>query len=99
MLSATNDLKVETLTQEMSNDDQPLKVDKQADAALSFTLGETVAYDGEDNKRVRRTIDRHIIPWMFVTFMVQYFDKTLLSYASVMGIIEDTNLTSGEYAW
>jgi len=36
---------------------------------------------------------------MFLTFTVQYFDKTLLSYASVMGIIQETNLTSSEYAW
>jgi hypothetical protein len=29
----------------------------------------------------------------------RYFDKTLLSYASVMGIIQDTKLTTSQYAW
>ncbi|EXJ75637.1 uncharacterized protein A1O5_00144 [Cladophialophora psammophila CBS 110553] len=95
----SDDLKVGVPAEGLFIEEQPVKVAKEADAALSFTLGETVTYDEVENKRIRRTIDRHIIPWMFLTFMVQYFDKTLLSYSSVMGIIEDTKLTSSEYAW
>ena len=85
--------------QELRDDEKSVKPTKEADAALSFALGETIAYDEDDNKRIRRSIDRHLIPWMFLTFTVQYFDKTLLSYSSVMGIIQDTNITSSEYAW
>lgn len=99
MPSTAGDLKVGAPVEELSIEELPVKVAKDADAALSFSLGETITYDEVENKRIRRTIDRHVIPWMFLTFMVQYFDKTLLSYASVMGIIEDTNLTSSDYAW
>jgi len=77
----------------------PVKATKDADAALSFTLGETITYDEATSNRIRHTIDKHLIPWMFFTFMIQYFDKTLLSYASVMGLIVDAHLTTSEYAW
>jgi hypothetical protein len=99
MASTSDELKAGSPVMELDLVDEPTKDTKEADAALSFTLGETITYNEADNKRVRRMIDRNIIPWMFLTFTVQYLDNTLLSYASVMGIIQDTNLTSFEYAW
>lgn len=102
MAHTSDDLKPKVSNVSIVSDNMPdeaIKDTREADAALSFTLGEVVTYDEADNKRIRRTIDRHIMPWMFFTFTVQYFDKTLLSYASVMGIIQDTKLTSSEYAW
>lgn len=86
-------------SEQIANEKGLVTVAEGADAALAFTQGETITYDEATNVRVRRKIDRHLIPWMFFTFMVQYFDKTLLSYASVMGLIPDTNLTSSQYAW
>lgn len=99
MAATLGDDKVRVPVEEGAVEEQPFKTSKDADAALSFTLGEAIVFDEADNKRVRRTIDRHIIPWMFFTFMVQYFDKTLLSYASVMGIMQDANLSASQYAW
>lgn len=90
---------VGTALSKLSTEEGDVKAPKDADAALSFTLGETITYDEATSNRIRHTIDKHLIPWMFFTFMIQYFDKTLLSYASVMGLIVDAKLTTSQYAW
>lgn len=41
-------------------------------------------------KRVVRKIDRFIIPVLFVTYMFNFMDRTILSSASVFGLREDT---------
>ncbi|KIW79392.1 hypothetical protein Z517_06004 [Fonsecaea pedrosoi CBS 271.37] len=99
MPPTTEDRKDAVAAEKTFDIEEPVKVTKEADAALSYVVGEAVTYSAEDNKRIRRIIDRHIIPWMFLTFTVQYFDKTALSYASVMGIVKDTHLSSSQYAW
>lgn len=46
--------------------------------------------DNEMAKRVLRKIDYNIIPVLFVTYMFNFMDKTILSSASVFGLREDT---------
>lgn len=41
-------------------------------------------------KRVLRKIDMRLIPLLFVTYMLNFMDKTILSSASVFGLREDT---------
>jgi len=41
-------------------------------------------------KRVLRKIDRRLIPLLFLTYMLNFMDKTILSSASVFGLSEDT---------
>ncbi|KAG7108120.1 putative transporter like protein [Verticillium longisporum] len=50
-------------------------------------------------KRVVRKIDRFIIPVLFVTYMFNFMDRTILSSASVFGLREDTNLRGQQYSW
>lgn len=72
----------------------------EADAALSFAAGAvSVRIDQEANTRVRRKIDCNLLPWMCGLYLLQYLDKTTLSYASSMGIIKDTGMTAGQYSW
>lgn len=35
-------------------------------------------------------IDRHLMPLMFCSYMLQFLDKTTLGYSAVMGIRTDT---------
>ncbi|EHY54809.1 hypothetical protein HRR83_004019 [Exophiala dermatitidis] len=74
-------------------------IDKDADAALQFLSQGTIHIDEETDKRIRRTIDWHIMPWMFGIYMLQYLDKTSLTYAAVMGIRPDLNINSVQYPW
>lgn len=41
-------------------------------------------------KRVLRKIDKRLIPLLFVTYGLNFMDKTILSSASVFGLKDDT---------
>lgn len=41
-------------------------------------------------KRILRKIDMRLIPLLFVTYMLNFMDKTILSSASVFGLQDDT---------
>lgn len=48
----------------------------------------------DDNRAVARhvlgKIDRALLPLLFVTYMLNFMDKTILSSAAVFGLREDT---------
>ncbi|KAJ9143849.1 MFS general substrate transporter [Pleurostoma richardsiae] len=50
-------------------------------------------------KRVLRKIDYTLIPLLFVTYMFNFMDKTILSSASVFGLRTDTHLKGEDYSW
>jgi hypothetical protein len=41
-------------------------------------------------RRIVRKIDWRLIPLLFFTYMLNFMDKTILSSASVFGLIDDT---------
>ncbi|CAM1502699.1 Fc.00g074750.m01.CDS01 [Cosmosporella sp. VM-42] len=66
------------------------------------STAEVTAEAGPDNtmaRRVLKKIDRTIIPLLFVTYMLNFMDKIILSSASVFGLIEDNNLQGQQYSW
>lgn len=46
----------------------------------------------EENKRLKRMIDRRVLPVMIFTYFLQALDKGTMSFASIMGIKEDLGL-------
>ena len=61
------------------------------DAGLEGGEGDGNA--GERSAQLRRTlrkVDFRLIPLLFVTYMLNFMDKTILSSASVFGLIDDT---------
>ena len=60
---------------------------------------EEIAIDEELKTRLLRKIDWHIMPMMCIVYGLNYLDKTTLSYASVMGLETDLNLTKSNYQW
>lgn len=69
--------------------------------ALLFLAMDTVAatsaeaHDAPDESpviasRVLRKVDSRLLPLLFVTYLLNFMDKTILSSASVFGLIEDT---------
>jgi MFS family permease len=50
-------------------------------------------------KRVLRKIDMRILAIMFVTYNLNFMDKTILSSASVFGLIDDNHLVGQQYSW
>ena len=57
------------------------------DAAAS-----SVTVTPELNRRCRRRIDLILMPMMFISFGLQYMDKTCLTGAALFGIVEDLDL-------
>jgi hypothetical protein len=50
-----------------------------------------IVQHGDDiAKRVLRKIDWRLIPLMFITYNLNFMDKSILSSASVFGLREDT---------
>lgn len=50
-------------------------------------------------KRVIRKIDLRILAIMFVTYNLNFMDKTILSSAAVFGLEEDNHLVGKQYSW
>ncbi|KAI6855152.1 MFS general substrate transporter [Hortaea werneckii] len=64
-----------------------------------YTTGEYVEVSEAESKRLRRLIDTRVLPIMIVTYFLQALDKGTMSFTSIMGIREDTNLQGQEYSW
>ena len=50
-------------------------------------------------KRVIRKIDLRILIIMFVTYNLNFIDKTILYSAAVFGLTDDTHLVGSQYSW
>lgn len=55
-------------------------------------------HDSVVPSRTLRKVDRRLIPLLFTTYMLSFMDKTVLSSASVFGLIEDTVNSTPLYA-
>ncbi|KAI6086149.1 MFS general substrate transporter [Hypoxylon rubiginosum] len=65
-------------------------------AARALTIA---AVDEETARKVRRKIDLRILPFLAITYALQFIDKTSLGYSSVYGIIPDNHLQGQDYSW
>ncbi|KAK6529765.1 hypothetical protein TWF281_008926 [Arthrobotrys megalospora] len=53
----------------------------------------------EENKRLKRMIDKRVLAVMVFTYFLQALDKGTLSFASIMHIREDNGLHGQQYSW
>ena len=72
----------------------------KADAALEFLRqgGDVPPMKPEDEKRLKRKVDWRVVPLMLACYLLQYLDKTLINYANVMGLRQDTNISGDQYS-
>ncbi|KAM5356604.1 hypothetical protein ACJ41O_003250 [Fusarium nematophilum] len=71
----------------------------QPPAALGDSSQQDDIGDGSAAELVLRKIDRTLIPLLFVTYMLNFMDKIILSSAAVFGLREDNNLQGQQYSW
>ncbi|KAG8166922.1 hypothetical protein KVR01_002611 [Diaporthe batatas] len=72
---------------------------KDADAALEFLCSEgTTVMTDVDEKSLVRKIDWRIVPLMWACYNLQYLDKTLVNYANVMDLKEDTGINTDQFS-
>ncbi|EJT98403.1 MFS general substrate transporter [Dacryopinax primogenitus] len=71
------------------------------DEALKIVLEEegSVSMTPEEEAALLRKIDWHILPLLCIVYGLQYWDKTTLSYSSIMGIQTATHLVGQQYSW
>ncbi|KAI1770287.1 MFS general substrate transporter [Hypoxylon cercidicola] len=71
--------------------------DEAGDLAARALMSATV--DEETARKVRRKIDLRILPFLCITYALQFIDKTSLGYSSVYGLIPDNKLHGQQYSW
>ncbi|TPR08267.1 Sphingolipid long chain base-responsive protein PIL1 domain protein [Aspergillus niger] len=71
----------------------------QADAALEYLrAGEVATFSDVDEKKLLRKIDWMVVPLMWAIYFLQYLDKILINYASVMGLLDDTGMRTDQFS-
>jgi hypothetical protein len=65
------------------------RIDKELAQYASATR---VEISPEDDKRLKRMIDKRVLSIMIFTYFLQALDKGTMSFASIMGIQEDLGL-------
>ncbi|KAK8022644.1 hypothetical protein PG993_013411 [Apiospora rasikravindrae] len=63
------------------------------------TQQHAIEFDAAAARRIVRRIDMRLMPLLFVTYVFNFMDKTILSSASVFGLKQDTHLRGQDYAW
>lgn len=56
------------------------------------------AIDQADEAKLKRKLDKRIIPLLGICYFFYYVDKTTLSYAAIFGIKADLSLGSSDYS-
>ncbi|KAJ3740443.1 MFS general substrate transporter [Lentinula detonsa] len=69
---------------------------KEVDTAAAL-IGDAGEIDPAEAIRIRKKIDRHILPLMCVLYWVQFMDKTTLGSSAILGITTATHLTTNQY--
>ena len=65
-----------------------------------YTNSARIEISSEDNRRLKKLIDRRVLAIMIFTYFLQALDKGTMSFASIMGIREDLGLLdSQKYSW
>lgn len=93
---------VETAPPHLINRHQGHRVDAAAELlrkTQEVSGGGRIVIDPDDDRRVLRKIDLVILPIMLTVYFLQALDKATLAYASVFGLITDTNLVGQQYSW
>lgn len=62
------------------------------DEVAKYASDKAVHIDEATDKRLKRLVDKRVLTIMIFTYFLQALDKGTLSFASIMGIQDDTGL-------
>ncbi|KAB8207549.1 major facilitator superfamily domain-containing protein [Aspergillus parasiticus] len=65
----------------------------------SETVDEHQPLTAMEEKAILRRIDLCLLPLMFVSYLLQYLDKTAMSYTSILGLLPGTHMNTDQYSW
>ncbi|KAJ4362257.1 hypothetical protein N0V83_010350 [Neocucurbitaria cava] len=91
-----------------THEDEPVKavpgdsfpVEGNVDNAYKFMQQHAVGpMTPEDDKRILKKIDTHLLPLMIITYTLNFMDKNALSYSANFGLTTDNHLHGTQYSW
>ncbi|GLI77294.1 hypothetical protein PoHVEF18_005582 [Penicillium ochrochloron] len=59
----------------------------------------TIDQPGGRLNQVRRKVDWILLPLLGFCYILQFLDKQTLSYASLLGMLQDNNLHGSQFSW
>lgn len=71
----------------------------EVDTGAQLVAGLTSTLEPDEALRLRKKIDRHVMPLMCVLFGIQILDKITLGSAAILGMQRATHLTTNEFNW
>ncbi|KAI0065983.1 MFS general substrate transporter [Artomyces pyxidatus] len=72
---------------------------KDADVGAAMVAGESVDLDPSESLKIRKRIDKHVLPLMCFLFLFQQIGQATLGYSAILGIQSSAHLTTGEFNW
>ncbi|KAH9958006.1 major facilitator superfamily domain-containing protein [Russula dissimulans] len=72
---------------------------QQVDTGAQLAASIQLPLDPRESLRIRRKIDRHLLPLMCTLYWIQFMDKTTLGSSAILGIRQATHLTTNQYNW
>ncbi|RDW82804.1 MFS allantoate transporter-like protein [Coleophoma cylindrospora] len=87
-----------TLSPDMGKDDH-MNFDRVDAEVAKYTSDVQIHISPEEDKRLRKLIDRRVLAVMVFTYFLQALDKGTMSFTSIMGLVIDTKLVGQQYSW
>ncbi|KAI8623157.1 MFS general substrate transporter [Xylariaceae sp. FL1651] len=79
---------------------QEFEISDRASVAVGDVQDGTVPVHSEEQyKKLKRKIDRYLLPLMWLCYGIQQSDKTSLGIQATFGLREDTGLVGQQYPW
>jgi hypothetical protein len=71
------------------------------DKALALLAENDVDFDPKspEARAVLRKIDCRVMPLLLVVYILMLVDKNSISYANIMGIRDEANLSASQFSW
>lgn len=94
-ISAAREDDVSQVERVLSSDDirkDHMNYDRVDGELAKYASDAKLEVSPEDNKRLKRQIDKRVLSIMIFTYFLQALDKGTLSFAAIMGIRKDANL-------
>ncbi|KAK0463735.1 major facilitator superfamily domain-containing protein [Desarmillaria tabescens] len=72
--------------------------ESEADVAAKLAV-ESDSLDPKEAARLKRKIDKNILPLMCLLYLMTFADKTTLGQSSILGILKGANLNQTQFNW
>ncbi|KIO24291.1 hypothetical protein M407DRAFT_213098 [Tulasnella calospora MUT 4182] len=81
------------------SDTEVAKEERGVDVVVGLIAGhgDESEVDLQAAYKLRRKLDRHMLPLLFILYTLQFIDKNSLGSAAILGIIPDNHLTTNQF--